>query len=171
MKKKNILRFLTLMLMILVMLSGCGTKSISEAEYNKVGINKVILGKKATKKQLDSLIMDSDYLHQDGPVEFNADKQGIIYDIFLPTSTTVHGVVSGFRKEFHNTLYYRGEKLSTEEEIIDYLRSLKDVVPTDKYVEDFTDDMHFTITVYEDDYYIELYKSNEYVNVTIAKID
>ena len=68
-------------------------------------------------------------------------------------------------------MYYRGEKLSTEEEIIDYIRSLKDVVPTDKYVEDFTDDMHFTITVYEDDYYIELYKSNEYVNVTITKID
>lgn len=175
MKKKDILGWLTLILMVsmvcTMLLGGCGLKGVSEEDYNKVGINKVILGEKATAKQLDSLIMDSHFVHQDGPVEFNVDEQGIICDIFLPTSTTVHGVVSGFKKEFHNTLYYRGEKLKTEEEIIDYFKTLKDVVPADKYIEEITDDTSYTITVYEDDYSIELYKHNEYLNVTIEKMN
>ena len=175
MKKKDTLRLITLLLMIsmvsTMILVGCGSKNISEEDYNKVGINKVIMGEKATKKQLDSLIMDSHFVHQDGPVEFNADKQGIICGVFLPTSTTVHGIVSGWKKEFHNTLYYRGEKLKTEEEIIDYFKALKDVVPADKYIEDIKDDTEYTITVYEDDYYIELFKRNEYLNVKIEKLE
>lgn len=169
--KKSILSFLILFLMIPAMLSGCGSKDASEAEYNKVGINNVILGEKATKKQLNSQIVDGDYLHHDGPVEFNANPKGIIYGIFLPTVTSPQGVISGFKKEFHNTLYYRGEKLSTEEEIIDYFKALKDVVPADKYIEDIRDEDYYSIRVYEENYYIKMDKYNESINVTIEKID
>ena len=179
MRKKDTLRLTTLIivasLVCMMILAGCGSKDgskgVSGAEYNKVGINKVILGEKATKKQLDSLIMDSHFVHQDGPVEFNVDKQEMICGVFLPTSTTVHGVVSGWKKKFHNTLYYRGEKLKTEEEIIDYFKALKDVVPADKYVEDIKDDTEYTITVYEDDYYIEMSIYREYLNVTIERLE
>lgn len=133
-----------------------------------VGINNVFLGKQATPAQLDTLLIDSKYLHKDGGVLFNVDGSHLIKELQFNTVTTVEdGIVDGFTDKFNNTFFYKGRELKTEEEVIGFLFELKDTLEEDKYKLDYADESNFTLVIYEQGYEVELYKSNEYVNITL----